>query len=378
MRDIKAYLDHQRNNPHSPEQMAEHPYDFVRLPNRPAKGVAVPHHTIAADRWSGSLQLVYHLEMPLHVGSGVFETAEECGLRGGSKPVRGISRSMGRPILGGSSWKGAVRSRFEAITASRLALRPRTQSEWDWQVPQTLHQGQNKKYRFDLDDPKVRDAEPLKTVRSLRDLDNASPADVLFGCMGYRGRVLPGEGIIDGPAAEEPLQVAALDSPMAHRLAKPGGLDHAHGSTYRITEVEGRKFYYDGDLVNHRLISGPGGSREVYEWIDHVPAGATIRLEVGLQSLSEAEVGALLISAGWGNDVGILRFGGFKSVGLGKVRLASVDARLHRGASTRRWQRSPGTELDLDAAMTTALRGLVDGDLLQELHTVTTLRRPAP
>lgn len=377
MRDIKAYQEQGRNNPHSPEQMEEHPYDFVSLPERPAKGVAVPHNATPADRWSGTLRLAYHLEMPLHVGSGVFETAEECGLRGGSKPVRGISRSMGRPILGGSGWKGAVRARFEAITASRLALRPRTQQEWELQVPQALHQGQHRKYRFDLADPKVQAAEPLRIARSLQDLESASPADVLFGCMGYRGRVLPGEGTIEGPAAEDPLRVAALDSPMSHRLAKPGGLSHVHSSTYQITEVEGRKFYYDGDLVSHRTLVGAGGPREVYEWIDYVPAGSTIRLDVGLASLTETEVGALLISAGLGNDVGILRFGGYKSAGLGKVRLESVDAQLHQGRATRRWKRAPGTGLDLDGAVAAARQSLVDATLLQELHTVTTLRRPA-
>lgn len=383
MRDPKAYVDHGRNDPHSPEQRLEHPYDFVSLPDAPARAEAVPHNRYPDDRWSGTLTLVYRLETPMHAGSGVFETAEECGLRGGARPVRGISRSLGRPILGGSSWKGAVRARFEAITRSRLGQRTRTQPEPAFKVPEALKKGDAKKYRFDLDDPKVRASEPMGTVRRFEDLaGKLSPAESLFGCMGYRGRVMAGEGAVEGPRAEEPLKVPALDSPVAHRLAKPGGLVHSGGSKYRITAVEGRKFYYDGDVMHHRVVDGAYGSKEVYEWVDSVPAGSTITVEVQLQSLSVAEVGALLVSAGHGSEVGILRFGGYKSAGLGKVRLESATAELSKGRSTRRWKRSDHspseTVFDLDASVEEARKSLIDGERLKELHTVTTLRRPNP
>ncbi len=125
MRDPQAYAQHGRNDPLAPEQREEHPYDFVSLPEKPAVGRAVGHDRYPADRLTGKLTLTYQTEEPLHVGSGVFETAEECGLAGGATPVRGIVRRLGEPVLPGSSFKGVVRARFEAITRSRLGVKVR-------------------------------------------------------------------------------------------------------------------------------------------------------------------------------------------------------------------------------------------------------------
>ena len=383
MRDPKAYAAEGRNDPHSPQQRIEHPYDFVSLPDRPASGKAILHDRIPEDRWSGTLRLVYRLETPLHVGSGVLENAKDLGLSNRDRPVRGIVRSADQPVLPGSSWKGAVRSRFEAITNSRFVLAPRTREEDESKVPQALRKGSSK-HRFDLRDYRVSALAPLRTVRRPSDLASASPADAVFGCMGYLGRVAPGEGIIDGPSAKSPLMVPALESPQPHRLAQPGGLSHEGGTRYSITRVEGRKFYYDGD-VHHRdsprsQLPGQSGRDRDHEpsWepVDQVPAGSTITLDVAVRSLSEAEIGALLVAAGRGDDVGVVRFGGYKSAGLGKATLVETTARLHRGSGARSWRRDDPEAFDLEAAVAEGRASLVDPSRLAELHQVTTMRRP--
>ncbi|RMH23579.1 MAG: hypothetical protein D6696_00140 [Acidobacteria bacterium] len=382
MRNRRAYLAAKRSDPYDPAQMVEHPYDFVTLPERAARGHAVSHEAVPADRLSGVLRLRYRLESPLHVGSGVFESAAECGLAGGARPVRGILRSRGRPVLPGSSWKGAVRARFEAITASRLAIVGTTAKEESFKVPGPLRQGGGK-HLFTIVDRRVVPAlAPQSIVRDARELPALSPADALFGCMGYRGRLHPREGAIDGAAASKPLRVAPLDSPQAHRLATPSGLRPVARAKYDITEyditkVEGRKFYYDGAVVESRKIRDRGGHREIFEWIDHVPAGATIAIDVLLYAITEVELGALLVSAGYGEEVGILRFGGYKSVGLGKVRLESARATLGKGLDARRWRRDEGELFDLDRAVERAEQGYLDLARLAELHQVTTRGRPA-
>jgi hypothetical protein len=377
MRDREAYVRAPgRSDPHSPAQMLEHPYDFVSLPDRPAKGAAVDHGSYPDDRWSGVLSLVYRTESPLHVGSGVFEMQEECGLGQGRSPVRGILRSRGKPVLPGSSWKGAVRARFEAITNSTLALAMTSSKEPRVKVPEVLRQGTGK-HTFQISDPRVQSLQFPPTVKEPSEIADLSPADALFGCLGYRGRVLPMDGEIEGPKATEPLAVAALDSPQMHRLAPPGDLEHAGGSKYRLARVEGRKFYYDGDVVHYRAIRSRGGERQVFETIDHIPEGCKITIEVRLVAVTQEELGALLVSAGYGEGVGVVRFGGYKPAGLGRVRLEDAEARFHRGHDTQRWHRPRPEPHDLDAAVAAARRALVDEGRLKEVDLVTTMKRPA-
>jgi RAMP superfamily protein len=385
MRDPKRYRDHGRNDPLSPEQLREHPYDFVSLPEAPARGQAVGHDRYLSDRLTGRLTLVYETLEPLHVGSGVFETAAQCGLEGGTTPVRGIVRKLGKPVLPGSGWKGAVRARFEAITRSRLGVRSQGARIEPRKLPAELRPvGQeNRKVEVRLADRRVSATRQVFRDRNESDgevrakLRDLSPAEALFGAMGYRGRIHPRDGAIEGPAATEPLAVPPLESPAPHRLAKPGGIRQGNDGSLEITEVEGRKFYYDGPLL-HARSSGKGEDwRPVQELIDAVPAGCTIILEVHVESLTESELGALLVSAGFGDEVGIVRFGGYKPAGLGKVRLLEVRGGLQRGTSTGRWQRPEGEPLDPARAVEAARQeGLIDAAALSELHQVTTRRRP--
>jgi hypothetical protein len=92
--------------------------------------------------------------------------------------------------------------------------------------------------------------------------------------------------------------------------------------------------------------------------------------------VSPAELGALLICSGQEGEAGVVRFGGFKSVGLGKVELVNAEARLHQGTSTRSWKRSAPVPLDLAEAVRAAHQSLIDAVALAELKAVTTLKRP--
>jgi CRISPR/Cas system CSM-associated protein Csm3 (group 7 of RAMP superfamily) len=380
MKDRDAYLAAGRSDPLSDAQRAEHPYDFVALPDRP-RTLAVPgHDRYAADRLSGTLELVYVTGTPLHVGSGAFDTAAQCGLAGGDDPVRGIARTRGRAILPGSSWKGAVRARYEVLTASRLGIGARGGRVDRGKLPEPLRCGSGR-HCITIDDTRVTRALKPRTVasrgdrsRTLHDLRELSPAEALFGALGYRGRVHPGDGRIAGPTATAPLDVTPLESPALHRLAQPGEIRSSGAVQLTISRVEGRKFYYDGPLVQNRQARGQGHS--VSEPIDHVPAGATIALKVHLEAVTPAELGALLLAAGYGAGVGVLRFGGYKPAGLGKVELDTARAVLWPGAATRTWRRPPASPYDLEAAVAEARRTLLDVQALGELHQITTRLRP--
>lgn len=403
MRNRDAYMNAGRKDPHSDQQRLEHPYDFVSLPDRPAEGHAVLHHRIDSRLLTGTLRLKYRLDSPLHVGSGHFENAKDMGFRTHNRTIRCIMRSGGLPVLPGSSWKGAVRSRFEAITSSRLGVLKLSMTENADKLPQVLKDGtpSQEKYQIELKDEKLERLKPpsikSKQVWESRDpireakkrLRRASPADALFGFMGYLGRVRPGEGRIEGPTAEKPLDVPASDTPQPHRLAMPGAIGYRYqrssdrDGSFVIERVEGRKFYYDGDLRQPRdprlrLASNILNARPEpsFEPIDHVPAESTITIDISLTCLNEAEIGTLLIAAGEGDDVGIVRFGGYKSAGLGKATLIEASANLYRGPRVQSWRRGEGEPLDLKKAIEVARNELVNLTLLKELHTVTTMRRP--
>ena len=373
MRDPEQYKEHRRNDPLSDQQRREHPYDFVSLPAQAAHGIAVGHDRYPADLLTGGMTFVYEILTPLHVGSGVFETAGQCGLAGDDQPVRGITRRLGQPVLPGSSWKGAVRARFEAITRSRLGVATRAPKVDSVKLPEALWPDKTRraKVNIELRDPRLNLLRPVDVYTPLTDF---SPADALFGAMGYRGRIHPSEGVIEGPRMERPLSVPPLESPAAHRLAKPGAARQVRDSI-EISEVEGRKFYYDGPLLQGR--SRPGDAGTVWEAIDAVPATARITIYVHLESVTEAEIGALLVSAGHGENVGIMRFGGYKPAGLGKASLIKVVGELRRGCALRRWQRSEPEAFDPAQAVETArLAGLIDDSALAELHAITTRMRP--
>ncbi len=387
MRKPRDYVQAKRSNPHDPAQMEEHPYDFVSLPGTLAQGDVVTHERYRQERYSGPMTLVYTTETPLHVGSGVLETTADRGYDQGNSPLRGIIRRRGRPILPGSSWKGAVRARYETITRSRLALADFNSKEPDFKVPTILRAGNAKRY-----DVKITDSEvtgrlcPMKKVSSPRDLIKASPAESLFGCLGYRGRLHPGDGAIGLSKPTRPQKIAPMESPLMHRLAKPEKTT-TRGSIIELQEVEGRKFYYNGPIVEARTRQTQGRIKKVSELIDIVPKGSTITLKVHLENLSKPEIGALLIAAGYSGRtkegeplrIGILRFGGFKPAGLGKVRLESLTLELRKGAATRQWKRPSPTPLSPDDLVQEALeKKLVEPRALQELHQVTTMRRPSP
>lgn len=380
MRDRDAYLAQGRSDPLREQQLGEHPYDFVSLPSQPSRGEACTHDLCPKDRWSGLLQLAYRTLSPLHIGSGVFDTAEECGLEGGTRPVRGIVRRQGRPVLPGSSWKGAVRAYFEAITRSRLGVASTQHNLHANKLPEALRKGPSKHF-LKIQDRKVQNLIPCqKNLRyeSIGDLNRKlaklSPAEALFGCPGYRARLHPGEGTIEGPAADKPLKVVPMESPAAHRMAKPGKARPDGPGRIAIQQVEGRKFYYDGEIVPSRTTAG--ANRESFEHLDFVAPGSTIRIDVHLQSITQAELGALLIAGGFEGAVGVFRLGGYKPAGLGALSLEQVQGRLWKGSSIRRRRGADSPQLDIDAALAAAHSGLIDEDALREIHEVTARRRP--
>ena len=99
MRDPEWFRKQGRNDPHSAEQKAEHPYEFVSLTTPvPSKGSEQGHSTWIPGTWSGKIHFRMVTQSPMHVGSGVLELSEKLNLPAGFV-VRSAARSADRLIV---------------------------------------------------------------------------------------------------------------------------------------------------------------------------------------------------------------------------------------------------------------------------------------
>ena len=88
-------------------------YAFVPLPDGVERR---PRNELTLDRRLdghvfGELRFTYSVDQPLHVGSGIKDVRDRI-------IVRQFARDGEDPIIPGSSFKGALRSRFEAMSHS--------------------------------------------------------------------------------------------------------------------------------------------------------------------------------------------------------------------------------------------------------------------
>lgn len=75
------------------------------------ESVVVPHAVIDHQRWTGSVTLTGEVLSPVHAGTGYFEVV-------GQRLVRLPVECGGRPVVPGSSIKGACRQVYELLTDS--------------------------------------------------------------------------------------------------------------------------------------------------------------------------------------------------------------------------------------------------------------------
>ncbi|RKY62336.1 MAG: hypothetical protein DRP95_01705 [Candidatus Latescibacterota bacterium] len=321
----------------------EPPYDFVPLPS---SKVSFPYPEILGhDSWkaeirvlTGTMSLSAVVRTPVHVGSGLYELSEEVGLRPGSV-VRGIVRMRDKPIIPGSSLKGAVRAVYEACTKSCLRLVGRSQREdystvWrKSKLPKSIVDeiveitGQDKgKIQVSLAEDALGDFKQCPEVKRPEDLKNLCPACALFGGMGYRGRVRFSDArVVRVVPKEEAKEVGSPYSPHLHRAGEKLKVVRGDDSPYvEVSKLRGRKFYRYGGW------RGRGG-----EPIDYLPEGTMLKFRLDFEKLLPAEVGGLLLCMGMGSGPR-LRIGGGKPFGLGEVEIDLESVELLSEDGTKR------------------------------------------
>lgn len=343
MRDPKKYTDAKRNDPHSSKQKVEHPYDFVSFPDR-AEPIGTEqvkrlyHDRNLANTLTGKIVIELTAQSSLTVGSGLFENAGDVGLTG-HQVVRGIVLRDGKPVIPGSSIKGAVRSNYELITQSSMAVFGNRASEkYDAgdrkysKIPKPVLEDagltEKGKVQIKLDDS-VNQFNP-KTVVEPADLANLCPASALFGAMGYRGRIHFNDAVVvEMPKRTQPIETPPMNQPHLHRVGftiqkenqqKPY---NEKRNSLIVKELFGRKVYYNTE-----------GEDSGNEPSDFLPKGTRLQTELTFHSLLPEELGGLLTALAT-NDEFLFRLGGGKPAGRGKIQVRLIGLELTQTPKNR-------------------------------------------
>lgn len=309
-------------------------YVFVPFPDKGPMVRRLPRKNACHDRklagmWFGSLELTLVCEQPVHVGSG-FKGVED------GKVVRRTARDGGALLLPGSTFKGVLRSRFEAITRSCAGDLPSDRGRVLSRSHPEVQRG-----HFTHDVQKL----PVFADTCGRD-NQVCPACALFGFQTFhgtlRGRVSTGDFVSTEGVAPVTEAMPSQFEPRLHHLGEfrieRGGREPA----FEVGPLYGRKFYV-----------GPAPTPDAvgYERVEAIPKGTSLRGSIRILNLDDAEMGGLLAALGiapksW------LKVGCGKRHGFGRMRVERVtyvlsdERRRPRGSAPEAWAHAFETSID--------------------------------
>ncbi|MCD6327724.1 hypothetical protein J7M28_09235 [bacterium] len=301
-------------------------YHFIRMPS--GKSVAplqfINRQTTSGGAISGRMTLKIESLSPVHIDNGTMELSEDIGFREGAV-VRSIL-NPGKPIVPGTTLKGATRTIFEAITRSCLSQHvrrtraryvegDRRASDLPQQVVrQLVEHGRMSRGAVEVyiatSGYDRRDRCPPVRKKSSR----LCPACLLFGAPGFAGRVTFADASLkSSPAKGDYLYVRPSATPRIHKLGRAVVKRVGDSVRVEIDGLKGRKLYG----ARYRPC-GPSHDMELW---DYVPTGAVFSSSLIFRGVSMAEVGGLLFSMGIGEKSAIA-VGAGKAAGLGKLNLS--------------------------------------------------------
>jgi CRISPR/Cas system CSM-associated protein Csm3 (group 7 of RAMP superfamily) len=281
----------------------EEGYEFAPLPervHRAARPQAV-HNRRIEGALSGVIEVVLRAEQPVHVGSG-FKRLREDG-----KVVRRAAEVRGRPGIPGSSLKGVIRSRYEAITYSCAGPAPK-----GGKVKSSSYR--NVEYASFTS---------LVTCKDVFSSDcqegPCCAACALFGRMSLRGRIT----ITDFAAAEglgfSIGEIPEQFGPNAHHLGNFSVTTSRRGDEeFRVSSLHGRKF-----AAGH----GPVAPNARLQQIEVLPEGAVMQGALRISNVLPIELGGLMTALGVLPN-SALKIGAGKGQGFGRMAVAELKFRL--------------------------------------------------
>lgn len=283
------------------EEMNDEGYQFAPLPDRVRRAVRpqAVHDRRVEGALSGTIQVVLRAQQPVHVGSGFKE------LRDDGSVVRRAAEVRGRPGIPGSSLKGVLRSRYEAITRSCAGPAPK-----GGKVKSRSHDDV-KRASF------TRKVSEMDVFRPCED-SHSCAACALFGRMSLRSRIT-----VTDFAAEEGTEFAinkmpAQFSPRAHHLGNFDIVDTDRGKVFQVSSLKGRKF---------AAGQGPVADNAQLQRVEVIPFGTLLRGELRILNVLPEELGGLLSALGV-SPSSALKLGAGKGLAFGRMVVDELGFRL--------------------------------------------------
>ena len=252
------------------------PYKLVTFPkSSPPKARPAGHSKYLSDRLHGTLYLMLKVQTPLHVSTGVVALGSDIGSRVAliKTMTQGSDQKL---VIQGSSLKGCIRSVYEAITNSTLAVIT----------------------------PKYRDKIPSERL-PCKKKDELCPASQVFGALDWQGLI----EFSDAKCENTSYGTGFMPSLYAPRTQRR--------NYYNSRGVAaGRKFYY-----NFAKSIDKGQNQGIA--VQQAAKDFTFTTQIHFKNLKPAELGTLLIVLGQDPNYPIaLKVGGGKPIGMGTVTVS--------------------------------------------------------
>src|ERR671933_823047 len=259
------------------------PYELISFPKeRPPKNPPAGHHQYLGDRLHGTLFLTLKVQTTLHVSTGVVVMGSDIGSR--VPLIKTMVQNIDQKLsIQGSSLKGCIRSAYEAITNSTLAV---ITSRYRDKIPQ--------------------ERLPCKNKQEL------CPASQVFRALDWQGLI----EFSDAKCQNTGFATGFMPSLYRPRPDQRRAYFDARGN------VAGRKFYYHTiraiDKGQDRGITVQQAAKEY-----------TFKTQIQFKNLTPAELGTLLIVLGQDPKYPIaLKVGGGKPIGMGTMTVEVTAARV--------------------------------------------------
>jgi hypothetical protein len=259
------------------------PYELISFPKeRPPKKPPAGHHQYLGDRLHGTLFLTLKVQTTLHVSTGVVVMGSDIGSR--VPLIKTMVQNIDQKLsIQGSSLKGCIRSAYQAITNSTLAV---ITSRYRDKIPQ--------------------ERLPCKNKQEL------CPASQVFGALDWQGLI----EFSDAKCENTGFATGFMPSLYRPRPDQRRAYFDARGN------VAGRKFYY------HTIRAIDKGQNQGIT-VQQAAKEYTFQTQIQFKNLTAAELGTLLIVLGQDPKYPIaLKVGGGKPIGMGTMTVEVTAARV--------------------------------------------------
>jgi hypothetical protein len=261
--------------------VAPKPYELISLPTQsPDKAKPAGQERFKSDRLSGKISLRLTVKTASFIASGVVAMGSDLSDKTRSIPLIKTSIEGNQKLLiPGSSFKGVVRSTYEAITRSCLCKVTR---KYQSQIPSGYQEC---------------------TINRQRNQLTVCPACQIFGAMDWQGLV---------HFTDAKCETAGFSTGFMPSLYRPRP-EEREGYFNQQGKVAGRKFYY------HAVKAVDKGQQQGIP-VQQAGKEYTFATQLRFMNLTPAELGTLLIVLGQDPKNPIaLKVGGGKPVGMGTM-----------------------------------------------------------